>query len=110
MKLVPSKTQWNILRIMYATMLACKYHGLSSEKVFVKGVDPAYMRRKDALKWHMAEGFLLDKWDGSPCEVGLFKIRKTKKGVIVSMDLGRIKDTMSDSLKQITCIIKETEK
>ena len=95
-KIKISERQWNRLRIMYAFDLATSHHIINPDIVFIEGLNPHWIRQKDALAMfgrsgkNFVEG--LEKMKiGEIRQKGCFKIRRTKKGVIVYTELVRLR-------------------
>lgn len=98
MKFKITKRQLERIRILYAIQSALKYGTLNPKDIFETGVNPEYMRRYDAMNYKNPKDFLTN-WNieelnlFGKTELGHLKIRKTKKGYIIYMDLVRISNT-----------------
>jgi len=93
-----SKVQMDRLRAAYAILLATKHSGRVADALFGSGFDPEYIRIFDVLKrrWDEYRSLLSplelrDLSKSGRLNIGLFKIRKTRKGYIVSADIARVR-------------------
>ena len=97
MKLIPvaSKRQDEQMRIMYAVGLAVKHYTLTPNDLFEKGVNPEWFKSMDLGSRNpfltLYDWQKKDLWTKGICDMGLFKVRKTKKGFVVFMNICRLK-------------------
>lgn len=96
-----SQRQLEHLRIIYAIQSAIKYHNLKPKHIFEEGLNSEWISVFDVLRNRTSHTLLSDYQkkklkESGKTAIGHFKIRKTKKGYIIYMDLARLKEVSKE--------------
>lgn len=100
-KVVISDKQFEEMQIVYAVLLAVKYHNLHPKDLFESGLNPEWIKAYDVLgRWgkeYWEKRISEFPEDLDEISQGFFKYRKTKKGYVVSTDIVRLRS------KEVKC-------